>query len=67
MFQIEFVKGLSHAEDMKKSAGGLQNAVSSPVSSGQSTGGGPRGEGLGSSAYLALTISYFSLKSVISC
>ena len=37
---------------MKKSAGGLQGAVSLPVGPGQSPGGGPRGEALGSSVYL---------------
>ena len=37
---------------MKKSAGGVQNAVSLPVCPRKSTGGGPRGKAPGSSAYL---------------
>ena len=37
---------------MKKSAGGLQSAVSLPLSPGQSLGGGPGGKALGSSVYL---------------
>ena len=55
MFQVEFCKRLkafSHAEDMKKSAGGLQSAVSLPVGLGQSRDGGTRGEAPGSSGYL---------------
>ena len=46
-------KAFSHAKDMKKSSGVLQNAVGPPVGPGQSLGGGPRGEVPGSSAYLA--------------
>ena len=49
-FQIEFVN--SHAEDMKKSAGGLQSTVSPSLGPGQTLGGGPRGEPSRSSAYL---------------
>ena len=45
-------KAFSHAEDMMKSAGSLQSAVSPPVGPGQSPGGGPRGKAPGSSAYL---------------
>ena len=45
-------KVFSHAEDTKKSEGGLQNTVSPPAGLGQSLGGGPRGEAQGSSAYL---------------
>ena len=36
---------------MKKSAGGLQSAISPPIVTGQNPGGGPRGKALGSSAY----------------
>ena len=45
-------KAFSLAEDMNKSAGGLQSAVSPLVGPGQSHGGGPRDEAVGSSAYL---------------
>ena len=41
-----------HAEDMKKSAGGLQSTVSPPIGPEQSPGGGPRGEAPRSAAYL---------------
>ena len=46
------LKAFSYAEDMKKSAGGLQSAVSPPVGPGQSPGRGPRGEAPGISVYL---------------
>ena len=54
VFQIECKrpKGFSHAEEMKKSAGGLQSAVRPPVGPGQSSGGGQRGEAPGRSAHL---------------
>ena len=45
-------KAFSHAEDMKKSAEGLQSTVSPPVGPGQSPGGRPTDETPGSSAYL---------------
>ena len=45
-------KAFSHAEGTKKSAGGLQSAISPPVGPGQSPDGGSRGEAPGSSAYL---------------
>ena len=48
------LKAFSHAEDMKKSTGGLQSAVNPPVSQGQSPGGGPRGKALRGSVYLGL-------------
>ena len=53
VFQIEFVKGrrfFFHAENTKKSAGGLQSAISPQISLGQSPGGGPRVEASGSSS-----------------
>ena len=37
---------------MKKSAGGLQRAVSLPIGPGQSPGGGLRGKAPGSAMYL---------------
>ena len=46
------LKAFSHTKNMKKSAGGLQSAVSPPVGPGKSPGGGLRGDALGSSAYL---------------
>ena len=53
VFQIELrPKDSYHAEDKKKSAGGLQSAVSPPVGLGQNPSGGPRGKALGRSAYM---------------
>ena len=46
------LKAFSHAKDMKKSAGGLQSTVSSPIGPRQSPGGGPRDQAPGSSADL---------------
>ena len=46
------LKTFSHAEDMKKLAGGLQSTVSPRRGPGQSPGEGPRGEASGSSMYL---------------
>ena len=43
---------------MKKSAEGLQSAVSSPVRSGHSPDGGPRGEATGRSVYLGFENVY---------
>ena len=40
---------------MKKLTGGLQSAVDPPVSPGQSSGGGRRGEAPGSSVYLVFS------------
>ena len=37
---------------MKRPTGGLQSAIRPPVGPGQSPGGRPRGEALGSSVYL---------------
>ena len=47
---------------MKKSAEGLQSTVSPPVGSGQSPGGGPRGEATGSSVYLGFENLLLQLK-----
>ena len=49
------LKAFSHAEDMKISAGGLQNTVSPLVV--PEPGGGHRGEALGNSAYLTLFLN----------
>ena len=57
-------KAFSHLEDMKKSAEGLQNAVSHPIGPGKSPDGGPRRKAPGSSAYLGfenLKISHLLL------
>ena len=45
-------EAFSYAEDMKKSAGGLQSTVSSSVGPGQNLGVGPRDEAPQSSVYL---------------
>ena len=45
-------KAFSHAKDMKKSAGGLQNAVSPLIIPRQSPGGGPRCKAPRSLVYL---------------
>ena len=52
MFQIESVNAFSHAEDMKKLAGGLQSAISPLIGPRRSPGGGPRGEAPGRLPYL---------------
>ena len=45
-------KALSHAEDIKKSVGGLESSVSPPVGPGQSPDGELRADAPGSSVYL---------------
>ena len=54
-------KIFSHAEDTKKSAGGLQSAISPQMGIGQSLGGRPRIEALEVQNINALRISYFTL------
>ena len=60
-------KAFSHAEDMKKSAGGLQSNVSPWQVQGRALVGDHEAKHWEAQCILALRISYFSLKSVILC
>ena len=60
-------EGCSHAEDMKKSARGLQSTVRPPVGQGRALIGDQEAKHWEAQCIWALRISYFSLKSVIFC
>ena len=66
-----FCKGLkafSYAEDMKKSAGGLQSTVSPPVGAGQTAlVGDQEAKHQEAQCIWALRISYLGLKLIIFC
>ena len=61
------LKTFSHAEDMKKSARGLQSVVSPPLGQGRALMGDQEAKHREAQHIWALRISYFSSKSVIFC